>query len=54
MSAEYELRLDLNQMIGDFVGHFPCVFFVKTVVNAAVGDEAVIFEIETIERHCER
>lgn len=51
MSAEHEVWFGLHQTIGEFISDFTCVFFIEAIVNATVGNEAMIFKIKTIPSH---
>jgi hypothetical protein len=51
--ARQQFRLKLHEMVRCFVGHFPSVLFIDAIMNAAIGEEVMVFEIELIRRHSE-
>jgi hypothetical protein len=51
--ARQQFRLKLHEMVRCFVGHFPGVLFIDAIMNAAIGEEVMVFEIELIRCHSE-
>ena len=51
VAAGQEALIVLNETIGDLVGKVLYFFLIDAVVHASIGDETMIFEVETIDRH---
>jgi hypothetical protein len=49
-----EFWMSLNESVGDFIRHHLSIGFVGAFVQSTVGNNNMIFKIETILQHCQR
>ena len=54
MAAKDQVRLGLDQTLGDAISDFFHMLLVDALMHAAVRDETMVFQVEAIEEHFAR